>query len=101
MVVIFVVRDANLLFMYNLQCFVGIVAGGTEVTLISPNSETLPLPYLAFHAAVAKVVLVAGMAEYLDDKLRKYEDIRVPWDQSGAEYLDGLLRIAQRYIVTH
>jgi hypothetical protein len=75
------------------------VAEGTEVTLTSPNSETLPLPnpnYLAFHAAVANVAHMAGMAEYLDDKLRKYEDIRDLSDESGAEYLDGLLRIAQR-----
>jgi hypothetical protein len=77
------------------------VAEGTEVTLTSPNSGTLPLPnpnYLAFHAAVANVVHMAGMAEYLDDKLRKYEDIRdlSESDESGAEYLDGLLRIAQR-----
>lgn len=74
---------------------------GTEVTFTSPNPEMLPLPnprYLAFHAAVAKVVHMAGMAEHLDDILRKYENIRVLSDESDAEYLDGLLRVAQRHI---
>jgi hypothetical protein len=74
------------------------VAEGTEVTFTSPNPEMLPLPnpaYLAFHATVAKVVHTADMNEYLDKILRKYEDVRVLSDESGAEYLDGLLRIAQ------
>jgi hypothetical protein len=65
---------------------------------MSPGPE-YPLPeprYLAFHAAVAKVVHMAGMAEHLDDIIRKYEDIRVLSDDSDAEYLDGLLRVAQR-----
>jgi hypothetical protein len=72
----------------------------TEVTFTSPNPELLPLPnphYLAFHAAIAKVVHTAGIAEHLDDILRKYEDIRVLSDELGAEYLAGLLRSAQRY----
>ena len=62
-----------------------------------------PLPdphYLAFHATVAKVIHMAGMAEHLDDILQKYENIRVLSDGSGVDYLDGLLRasIAQRII---
>ena len=36
------------------------------------------------------------MAEYLDDLVRKYENICVLSDKSHVEYLDGLLRIAQR-----
>lgn len=76
---------------------------GTEITLTSPNSEMYPLPdprYLAFHATVAKVIHMAGMAEHLDDILQKYENIRVLSDESGVDYLDGLLRasIAQRII---
>lgn len=39
---------------------------------------------------------MAGMAEYLDDLVRKYENIRVLSDESHAEHLDGLLHIAQR-----
>jgi len=63
------------------------------------NSDSFALPdcrYLTLHAAVAKVVHMAGMAEYLDDIVRKYEDICALSDESDAEYLDGLLRIAQR-----
>ena len=50
---------------------------------------------------VAKVVRMAGMAEHLDDILWKYVNIRVLSDDSGVEYLDGLLRATQRYIVAH
>ena len=39
---------------------------------------------------------MAGAAEYLDDLVREYENIRVLSDESHVEYLDGLLRIAQR-----
>lgn len=53
-----------------------------KVTLASPDgghpSETLPLPdsrYLAFHAAVTKVVHIAVMVEYLEKMLM--ENIRV------------------------
>lgn len=77
---------------------------GTEVIFTSPDPEVYPLPdprYLAFHAAVAKVVHMAGMAEHLDDILRRYESIRVLSDESSIEYLDGLLRATQRYIVAH
>ena len=73
------------------------------MTLTSPDPETFPLPsprYLAFHATVAKVVHMAGMAEHLDDILRKYESVRVLSDESGVEYLDGLLRMAQKYSVS-
>lgn len=82
----------------------GIVDEGTEVIFTSPDPEAYPLPdprYLAFHAAVAKVVHMAGMAEHLDDILRKYENIRVLSDESSVEYFDGLLRATQRYIVTY
>ena len=74
------------------------------VTFTSFDPENLPLPdprYLAFHAAVSKVVHMAGMAEHLDEILRKYEDIRVLSDQSSVEYLDGLLRISQKCIVAY
>lgn len=57
---------------------------GTEVTFTSTDPEAYPLPdprYLAFHAAVAKVVHMAGMAEHLDDTLRRYENIRVLSDE--------------------
>jgi hypothetical protein len=72
---------------------------GVEVTFTSPDPARFPLPdprYLAFHAAVAKVVHMAGMAEHLDEILRKTEDIRVLSDESAVEHLDGLLRVAQR-----
>ena len=75
-----------------------------EVTLTSPDPETYPLPnprYLAFHAAVAKVVHMAGMAEHLDDIIRKREDICVLSDDFDLEYLDGLLRMAQKFVVAH
>jgi hypothetical protein len=39
---------------------------------------------------------MAGMAEYLDDIIRKQENVRVLSDESHAEYFDGLLRIAQK-----
>lgn len=44
----------------------------------------------------AKILHMAGMAEYLDGTLRDYESIRVLSDNSHVEYLHGLLRIAQR-----
>ena len=75
------------------------IVDGSEVTLRSVNPDIYPLPdrrYLALHAAVSKVVHMAGMAEYLDDLVRKYEDIHVLSDESHVEYLHGLLRIAQR-----
>ncbi|KIJ97904.1 hypothetical protein K443DRAFT_9560 [Laccaria amethystina LaAM-08-1] len=76
-----------------------IVNDGDKVTFASVDPHLYPLPdrrYLTLHAAVAKVVHMAGMAEYLDDLTREYENIRVLSDESHAEYLDGLLRIAQR-----
>ena len=39
---------------------------------------------------------MADAAEYFDDLIRKYENIRVLSDESHVEYLDGLLHIAQR-----
>jgi len=80
----------TLLFRTTWQCFVDEVDEGTEVTFTSPNPEVYPLPnprYLAFHAAVAKVVHMAGMAGH-----------RALSDELGTEYLDGLLGIAQIYI---
>jgi hypothetical protein len=44
---------------------------------------------------------MVGMAEYLDDILRKQENIRVLSDESHVEYLDDLLRIAQRSILAY
>ncbi len=75
---------------------------GTQVTFTSPSPETLPLPdarYLAFHAALAKVVKMAGMAEHLDDIIRRQDNIHVLSDESNAEHLDGLLRVAQKHII--
>jgi hypothetical protein len=75
------------------------VKDGAEVIFMSPNPDKYPLPnprYLAFHAAVAKVVHMAGMAEHLDEILQKTEDIQVLSDESGVEYLDGLLHLVQR-----
>ena len=77
---------------------------GAEVTFTSPNPTAFPLPdprYLAFHAAVAKVVHTAGMAEHLDEIIRKTEEIRVLSDESGVEYLDRLLRVAQRLVPSY
>jgi hypothetical protein len=79
--------------------FADIVKDGDKVTFTSPDPNLYPLPdrrYLTLHAAVAKVVHMAGMAEYLDNLVRTYENIRVLSDESHVEYLDGLLRIAQR-----
>ena len=70
-----------------------------RVIFTSVNSDSFPLPdcrYLTLNAAGAKVVHMAGMAKYLDDIVRKYENIRVLSDESHVEYLNGLLRIAQR-----
>jgi hypothetical protein len=75
------------------------VKDGIEVTFISPSPETLPVPdppYLAFHAAVAEFVHMAGIAEHLDDIIRCYASIRMLSDESNAEYFDGLLRIATK-----
>jgi hypothetical protein len=75
------------------------VENGKQVIFKSVDSGSLPLPdcrYLTLHAAVAKVVHMAGMAEDLDDIVRKYKNICVLSDESHVEYLDGLLRIAQR-----
>jgi len=75
------------------------VKDGKQVTFRSADSDSFALPdrrYLTLHATVAKVVHMAGMAEYLDDIIRKHETIRVLSDESHVEYLDGLLRIAQR-----
>ena len=78
--------------------FAGTIDDGQKVIITSADPR-YPLPdprYLALHAAVAKVVHTAGMAEYLDDIVRKYENIRVLSDESHVEYLDSLLRIVQR-----
>ena len=99
MITSFVVREVNSLLCTIYHTCVDIVANGAEVTFTSSDPELLPLPkpsYLAFHASLAKVVHMAGMAEYLDDILRRYEEIRVLSDESGTEYLDRLLRVAQR-----
>ena len=39
---------------------------------------------------------MAGIAEYIEDISEKQESICVLSDESHVEYLDGLLRIAQR-----
>jgi hypothetical protein len=55
-----------------------------------------PLPdprYLAFHAAVAKVVHLSGMAEHLDSMMEKYKSGPVLLDESDVKYPDWLLRI--------
>ena len=70
-----------------------------RVIFTSVNSDSFPLPdcrYLTLNAAGAKVVHMAGMAEYLDDIIGKQENIHVLSDESHAEYLDGLLHVAQR-----
>ena len=41
------------------------------------------------------------MAEYLEEILRKYENIQVVSDESHAAYLAGLLRIAQNILPAH
>lgn len=67
----------------------------------SPSAATLPLPnpaYLAFHAAIAKVVHSACMDRHLESILEERENIRV---ETAAEYLDGLLRVAQKGIGAH
>jgi len=82
----------------------GTLEDGQRVVFKSPDEDKFPIPdrrYLAFHAAVAKVVHMAGMAEYLDDIIRKQENIRVLSDESHVEYLDGLLRIAQRSVLAY
>ena len=79
--------------------FADIVNDGDKVIFTSVDPDLYPLPdrrYLTLHAAVAKVVYMAGMAEYLDDLVRKYENIRVLSDESHVEYFDDLLRIVQR-----
>jgi hypothetical protein len=96
-----VVRKGTLSYAHYLCClrFADIVNDGDKVTFTSVDPNLYPLPdrrYLTLHAAVAKVVHMAGMAEYLDDLVRKHENIRVLSDESHVEYLDGPLRIAQR-----
>ena len=57
-----------------------------------------PLPdprYLALHATVAKVVHAAGINMHLKDIVKKYDSICQLEDESGLEYLDGMLRVAQ------
>jgi hypothetical protein len=57
----------------------------------SPDLHNFPIPdhrYLALYAAVVKVDHMVGMAEYLDNILRKQENIRVLSDESHVEYLD-------------
>ena len=79
------------------------VEDGKQVTFRSVDSDRFALPdrrYLTLHAAVAKVVHMAGMAEYLDDIITKQESICVLSDESHVEYLDGLLRIAQSSLVS-
>jgi hypothetical protein len=75
------------------------VEDGQQVIFTSADPVNFPLPdrrYLTLHATVAKVVHIAGMAQYLDDLVREHENIRVLSDESHVEYLCGLLRIAQR-----
>ena len=47
----------------------------------------------------AKVIHIAGLAENLEDIIRRYRNIRVLSEESNVEHLDGLLRVAQRYPV--
>jgi len=66
---------------------------GAEVTFTSPNPKLFPLPdprYLAFHAALAKVIHMAGMVEHLDEILWKTEDIRVLSDETRYYHVQGL-----------
>jgi hypothetical protein len=95
-----VVREGTLSYAHYLCLrFTDIVNDGDKVTFTSVDPDLYPLPdrrYLTLHAAVAKVVHMAGIAEYLDDLVRKYENIRVLSEESHVEHLDGLLRIAQR-----
>ena len=84
--------------------FVGTLEDGQNVVFKSPDSDNFPIPdrrYLTLHATIARVVHMAGMAEYLDDIIRKQENITVLSDESHAEYLDGLLRIAQRSTIAY
>ena len=98
------VREGTFFDMYIIYMlfafFADIVNDGDTVTFTSVDPDLYPLPdrrYLTLHAAVAKAVHMAGAAEYLDDLIRKYENnIRVLSDESHVEYLDGLLRIAQK-----
>ena len=96
------VREGTLWYYTHYLCCSRIadtVKDGDEVIFTSVDPDLFPLPdrrYLTLHAAIAKVVHMAAMAEYLDDLVRKYENICVLSDESHVEYLDGLLRIAQR-----
>lgn len=52
---------------------------GQRVTFTSLYDE-IPLPdplYLSLHAACAQVAHASGMAEYLDDIFRDFEELRV------------------------
>jgi len=60
---------------------------------------TLPLPnpaYLAFHAAIAKVVYVTGVDRRLGAILEERENKRAVSDEAAIEHLDGLLRLGQK-----
>jgi hypothetical protein len=88
----------------TLFVFVDTLEDGQRVVFKSPDVDNLPIPdrrYLTLHAAVATVVHMAAMAEYLDDIIRKQENVRVLSDESHAEYFDGLLRIAQTSILAY
>ena len=95
----FVVRAGNHFILCTLLILFtsAAIEDGKQVIFPSVESDSFALPdrrYLTLHAAVAKVVHMAGMADYLDDTVRKYENIRVLSDESHVEYIDGLLRIA-------
>jgi len=71
------------------------VKDGDEVTFTSVDPTLYPLPdhrYLALHAAVAKVVHMAGIGEYLDGVVEKFCLLS---DNSCVDYYN-ILRIAQR-----
>ena len=95
----FVVREGTLWYPTHYPSTPLDIRGGKEVTFRSVDSDKFALPdrrYLTFHAAVAKVIHMAGIAEYIEDISEKQESICVLSDESHVEYLDGLLRIAQR-----
>jgi len=56
--------------------------------------------FLAFHAAVAEVVHMAGTAADLKKILREGKNMRVLSDDAAAEYVAGLLGVAQKYYRT-
>ena len=80
------------------------VPDGTEVKLTPSKLRSLPLPdprFLGFHAALAKVIHMAGMAEHLDEIIRKQDEVRVLSDDTAVEYLDGVLRMTQKLIAPY